>query len=193
MKKSIILLILIAIIASCKPALFNEKNLDGWTVYGTEKWYIEDGVLICENGPDEAFGYLKTNKNYKNFELNFEFKLSEKGNSGVFIHSNIDDNLKVDGWQIEIGPPGHFLGGIFKYDKGWLDKPNPEKDKLYKKKGWNKMKIVVKDNSITSWLNGHQMATFTDNTLADKAGGIALQIHGGHETKMEWRNIKLVE
>ena len=37
-------------------SLFNGKNLDGWIVYGTEKWYVEDGLLVCESGPDKGYG-----------------------------------------------------------------------------------------------------------------------------------------
>ena len=29
--------------------LFNAENLEGWTVYGTEKWYVDEGELICES------------------------------------------------------------------------------------------------------------------------------------------------
>lgn len=36
-----------------KEKLFNGKNLDGWTIYGTEKWFVEDGLLICESGPPD--------------------------------------------------------------------------------------------------------------------------------------------
>jgi len=39
-----------------KKALFNGKDLTGWTVYGTEKWYVEKGNLICESGPDKQYG-----------------------------------------------------------------------------------------------------------------------------------------
>jgi hypothetical protein len=65
--------------------LFNGENLEGWTVYGTEKWYVEDGLLICESGQDEQYGYLGTNKHYKNFIVELEFKQEADGNSGVFI------------------------------------------------------------------------------------------------------------
>jgi hypothetical protein len=39
-------------------SLFNTNDLTGWTVHGTELWYVEDGELICESGPDAAYGYL---------------------------------------------------------------------------------------------------------------------------------------
>ena len=55
-------------------SLFNGKDLTGWTIHGTEKWYVENGELICESGPDKQYGYLSTNKSYKNFELTLEFK-----------------------------------------------------------------------------------------------------------------------
>jgi hypothetical protein len=36
-----------------QQALFNGKDLSGWKVYGTEKWYVEDGLLVCESGADK--------------------------------------------------------------------------------------------------------------------------------------------
>ena len=78
MKKAILIVLLASVLAipsACtqKESLFNGKNLDGWTIYGTEKWYVEDGLLVCESGPDKKYGYLATNKHYHNFELNFRF------------------------------------------------------------------------------------------------------------------------
>nr|WP_315822523.1 family 16 glycoside hydrolase [Paraflavitalea speifideiaquila] len=49
--------------------LFNGKDLTGWTIHGTEKWYVDKGELVCESGPDKQYGYLSTNSKYKNFEL----------------------------------------------------------------------------------------------------------------------------
>ncbi len=34
-------------------SIFNKKDLSGWTVHGTEKWYVENGELVCESGPDK--------------------------------------------------------------------------------------------------------------------------------------------
>ena len=52
-----------------KKSLFNGKDLSGWTIHGTEKWYVKDGLLVCESGPDKEYGYLTTDKPYKDFEL----------------------------------------------------------------------------------------------------------------------------
>ena len=49
--------------------IFNGKDITGWTIHGTEKWYVQNGELVCESGPDKQYGYLSTDKNYKNFIL----------------------------------------------------------------------------------------------------------------------------
>ncbi|MDO6515889.1 3-keto-disaccharide hydrolase [Zobellia uliginosa] len=171
--------------------LFNGKNLEGWTVYGTEKWYVEDGLLICESGPDKQYGYLATDKHYKNFELTLEFKQEANGNSGVFIRSTVD-GTKVSGWQVEVAPPGHSTGGVYEsYGRGWLIKPEAEKDKALKMGEWNTMKIRVDGDTITSWLNGTEMITLTDKTIGAGEGSVALQIHDGGGIKVKWRNIKI--
>jgi hypothetical protein len=35
--------------------LFNGKDLTGWKIHGTEKWYVENGELVCESGPDKGY------------------------------------------------------------------------------------------------------------------------------------------
>src|SRR3954468_22294690 len=86
--------------------IFNGKNLNNWTIHGTEKWYVENGELICESGPDKQYGYLSTNKNYKNFILTLQFKQEANGNSGVFFRSQIPEGVKISGWQAEVAPLG---------------------------------------------------------------------------------------
>lgn len=171
--------------------IFNGKNLDGWEIYGTEKWYVEDGLLICESGPDKGYGYLATKKHYKDFELTLEFKQEADGNSGVFIRSTIE-GTKITGWQVEVAPPGKHTGGVYEsYGRGWLIKPDPEKEKVLKEREWNTMRIVVKGDSLTSYLNGVEMIQITDEKIGAGDGSVALQIHDGGGIKVKWRNIKI--
>ncbi len=171
--------------------LFNGENLDGWTIHGEEKWYVEDGELICESGPKAEYGYLSTDDFYKDFELTLEFKQEADGNSGVFIRSTFD-GTKVNGWQVEVAPPGKYTGGIYEsYGRGWLIQPDPEKDKVLKMGEWNTMKIRVYGPSVSSWLNGVEMVHLTDEKIGKGEGAIALQIHDGGGIKVKWRNIKI--
>lgn len=171
--------------------LFNGKNLDGWQTYGTEKWYVEDGLLVSESGPDKMYGYLATKDNYKDFEITLEFKQEADGNSGVFIRSEIE-GTKIAGWQIEVAPPNLHTGGIYEsYGRGWLIKPSPEKEAALKYGEWNHLKIRVKGNQVTSWLNDVEMVDFSDDKIGAANGKIALQIHDGGGIKVYWRNIRL--
>ena len=173
-------------------SLFNGKNLDGWIQHGEEKWYVENGELVCESGPKAEYGYLSTNRDYKDFELSLEFLQEADGNSGVFVRSTFD-GTKVSGWQVEVAPMGLHTGGVYEsYGRGWLIKPDPEKEKVLKEGEWNTLKIRLVDGSITSWLNGTQMIHLEDQTLAKGEGAIALQIHDGGGIKVRWRNIQLV-
>ncbi len=176
--------------AQSSKQLFNLKNLDGWIVYGTERWFVEQGDLVCESGPDKAYGYLGTVDQFKDFDLRLEFKQEADGNSGVFFHSSFE-GTKVSGWQTEVAPAGHSTGGIYEsYGRGWLIKPTDNKDTKYLKVGdWNKMRIQVKGNKVTTWLNGHKMITLKDDKIGSRSGQIALQIHDGGGIKVRWRNM----
>ena len=173
-------------------SLFNGKNLDGWVQHGEEKWYVENGELVCESGPKAEYGYLSTEGDHKNFELELEFLQEADGNSGVFVRSTFE-GTKVSGWQVEVAPKGLHTGGVYEsYGRGWLIKPEPEKEGALKEGEWNTLKIRVVDNSITSWLNGTQMVHLKDATFAQGNGAIALQIHDGGGIKVRWRNIRLL-
>lgn len=171
--------------------LFNGKDLTGWVIHGSEKWYVEDGDLVCESGPDAQYGYLSTEYFHYNFELTLEFKQEADGNSGVFFRSTLD-GTKISGWQAEVAPPGSHTGGIYEsYGRGWLIQPDPEKDKALKMGEWNKMKIRVFGPEVTTWLNGTEMIHLEDEKIGEGRGAIALQIHDGGGIKVRWRNIKL--
>ena len=83
-------------IAFSQELLFNGKDLSGWIVNGTEKWYVEDGLLVCESGPEKNYGYLTTEKNFKDFILDLEFKQESNGNSDVFLDQEANQYLHGD-------------------------------------------------------------------------------------------------
>ncbi len=190
--------LLIAVLFSgCKSQettrLFNQTNLDGWEIFGTEQWYVEDDLLIAESGPDAEYGYLATDNSYKDFELELEFLQEADGNSGVFFRSDIE-GTKISGWQVEVAPPGLHTGGIYEsYGRGWLIKPEPEQEEILKYGEWNKMKIRVVGDNVKTWLNGQEIVDFTDAKIGEANGRIALQVHDGGGIKVYWRDIEIKE
>ena len=174
-----------------KIILFNGTDLTGWKIYGTEKWYVKDNLLICESGPDKGYGYLATEKFYDNFILTLEFNQESDGNSGVFFRSNIE-GTKISGWQVEVAPPGSHSGGIYEsYGRGWLIQPPSEYDDVVVLNQWNFMKIKVYNNEVTTWINGIKMININDDKIGKGVGSIALQIHDGGNIKVKWKNINI--
>jgi len=193
MKTHLLFLLTLICIFTVKAqeSLFNGKDLEGWTLHGTELWYVEDGLLVCESGPDKQYGYLSTNKHYDDFELTLEFKQEANGNSGVFIRSTVE-GTKVSGWQVEVAPPGNDTGGIYEsYGRGWLIKPDKSKDSALKMGAWNQMKIRVVGDQIMTWLNGTPMVELVDEKIGKGKGSVALQIHDGGGIKVRWRNLMI--
>lgn len=195
MKYLLVILSIILISASEPNAgfkrIFNGRDLTGWKIHGTEKWYVENRELVCESGPDKQYGYLSTNKKYKNFILKLQFKLEANGNSGVFIRSDIE-GTRISGWQVEVAPADHHTGGIYEsYGRGWMIKPSPEKEKILKPNDWNDMRIEVVGDKVTTFLNGQQMVQLEDEKIGQANGFIALQIHDGGGIKVRWKNLRI--
>lgn len=201
MKFKICILFMSLSLIGCTPekqSLFNGEDLEGWNIHGTEKWYVNQGELICESGADKGYGYLATDKYYDDFILTLEFKQEANGNSGVFFRSTLE-GTKISGWQVEVAQKrqteeGDATGGIYEsYGRGWLIKPPMEKDQFLKEDEWNKMKIKVQGASVTTWLNDEEMIQITDEKIGEGVGSIALQIHDGGGIKVRWRNIYIKE
>src|SRR5687768_14442274 len=66
-------LILLAFVSSTSAfsqrALFNGKDLTGWRIHGTERWFVEKGDLVCESGPDKQYGYLAYESDFKDLGI----------------------------------------------------------------------------------------------------------------------------
>ena len=191
MNKKILLWVLLPFWALGQTSLFNGKNLEGWQIHGTEKWYVDQDELVCESGPDAEYGYLSTEKFYDDFDLTLEFKQEADGNSGVFFRSTLE-GTKITGWQAEVAPPSLHTGGIYEsYGRGWLIQPEVGKDESLKMGAWNQMRIIVKGDRVQTFLNGVPLVDFSDTKIGEGKGSIALQIHSGGGIKVRWRNIKL--
>lgn len=188
---SVFFVLLFSTVTAQKESLFNGIDLNGWNIHGTELWYVEDGLLVCESGPDQKYGYLSTEEYYDDFILTLEFKQEDNGNSGVFFRSTLE-GTKISGWQVEVAPPGNDSGGVYEsYGRGWLIKPEPKKDKALKMGDWNKMKIKVVGDQVTTWLNGTKMISIQDEKIGKGKGSIALQIHDGGGIKVKWKNLNI--
>ena len=143
--------------------LFDGKTTTGWHLYnqGNKEsvWHVQEGELICGAGGDGNHGDLVSDKEFKNYELSFDWKISEAGNSGVFVNvQEKQDNPTA--WTS--GPEYQLLDEVHpdyaKENKragclyGFSPQLNPVK--LAAKGQWNHSVIRQENGKIEFLLNG---------------------------------------
>jgi hypothetical protein len=180
-------------------ALFNGKDLTGWKKNGDEKWIVEQGTILCESTANK-YGYLTTEKTYRDFDLRLKFKGEATGNSGLFFHARItgidpEHGPDIEGMQVEVDPSiGKHTGGLYESGgRGWVIMPTPEGEKALKPNEWNDLEASVHSNHIVVRLNGVQVTDYNDASPKYTDGVIALQIHTGGGVKMRWKDIYIKE
>ena len=199
-------------------SLFDGKTTNGWHSWQSDKvlpqWQVKDGaIVLAEKGGKD----LVTDKEYGDFELELEWKISEGGNSGIIYHV-IEDKKYCCPYST--GPEIQVLDDVKHADAKAGKAGNHKSGSLYdmlpptdfaavKPAGeWNKAKIVIRNGKGESWLNGKKVVDFPsqgadwDKLVADSKfktwegfgtfakGKIALQDHGN---EVAFRNIRIKE
>jgi len=192
------------VVAKARPpsewvSLFNGKDLTGWKNNGGEKWIVEQGTIVCESAANK-YGYLTTEKTYRDFHLRLKFKGEAAGNSGVFLHARItgidpEHGPDIEGMQVEVDPNvGKHTGGLYESGgRGWVAMPAAEGERALKPGEWNDLEVSVQGNHIVTQLNGVKVVDFTDPLPKFTDGVIGLQIHTGGGVKMRWKDIFIRE
>ncbi|GIV06854.1 MAG: glycosyl hydrolase [Fimbriimonadales bacterium] len=186
--------------------LFDGQSLKGWTVAGAaESWTVDDGTLHCTG---KGGGMIYADGVYRNFELKLDFKVSPKGNSGVFLRTWDKNDPVQTGIEVQVldsygkeKPSKHDCGAIY-------DIQAPSKNAVKPAGEWNSYHITVKESQIVVFLNGEKvnevdLTRWTEpnrnpdgtpnkfkyayNTMT-RPGYIALQNHGN---PIWYRNIKV--
>lgn len=180
-------------------ALFNGKDLTGWKKNGDEKWIAETGTILGESTANK-YGYLTTEKTYRDFDLRLKFKGEATGNSGLFFHARITGvdpthGPDIEGMQVEVDPGvGKHTGGLYESaGRGWVAMPTDEGEHALKPGEWNSLEVSVGGNHIVVRLNDVQVTDYNDASPKFTDGVIGLQIHTGGGVKMRWKDIYIKE
>jgi hypothetical protein len=205
-------------------SLFDGKTLTGWKRFNADQigplWSVEDGTIKCDGkghgeGSGEFGGSLITLEKFGNFVLELEWRISEKGNSGILYHvvekpEYTHDYVTGPEYQVADDPP--VLGPPSSQNKRTgscydMYAAPPDK-KLNPVMEWNSSRIVWKDGKVEHWLNGQKVVEYDVNSQdfkeryakskwssgkypdwnAYKVGSISLQDHGA---VVWYRNIKI--
>jgi hypothetical protein len=185
------MLTLIALIAA-NDKIFDGKSLKGWEVVGGGTWTVEQGVLkgSCTKTDDQ--GILVYEKQVKDFTAQFQFKIAG-GNSGFYFRTErIKEQPLVKGCQAEIDAIYDVAGIWETAGRGWVFKPTEELHATanFKPGQWSKMDVSVIGSHYTVKLNGKTITDIED-PQGRKKGALALQLHGGMDMTVEFKDIKL--
>lgn len=169
--------------------IFNGKDLDGWKAPDGNIWWTADnGILTARSGPDKKGSILWTDKAYKDFIIQADFRFG-KGtiDSGIFI--------RTEKQQIQIGESGSLKRDMTcsPYIPG---KAYPEEaegvQELLKMDGWNTIKIKAVGSVYTMSLNGKHVLTYDSDTAIEK-GPVGIQLHPGRDMHIDFKNILFAE
>ncbi len=149
-------------------SLFDGKTLKGWHIYGhrpmNDSWTVQDGTIFFDKSK-KALGDLLTDKEYENFHLKYDWKISPKGNSGLIFWVQ-EDTLKYK-QTYHTGPEmqvldndGHSDGKIYKHRAGNLYDLIAGKEGAVKPVGeWNTAEIISNRGKLEFIMNGVSLLT----------------------------------
>jgi len=197
--------------------LFDGKNLKNWKGYRKEtlpaSCKIEDGVMVLTGASEDII----TVKEYGNFELELEWRISEGGNSGIMYHVHEDPKFST---TYTTGPEMQIIDNERHPDAKAGKNNNRVAGSLYdmiapsdltvcKPAGqWNTVRLIINKEKAEHYLNGKKIVEYPtsgpqwDNLVSDSkfktwegfakysVGHIALQDHGD---KVWFRNIRIRE
>jgi hypothetical protein len=150
-------------------SLFDGKTTNGWHTYLKDKvgkaWDVQDGALhMTPNTKDD--GDIVTSKEFSNFDLKVEWKISPKGNSGIIFYVKEDPKIEE---SFQSGPEmqvldndGHPDGKIPKHRAGDLyDLISCSKETVKPVGEWNQVEIIANHGDLKLFLNGYNVVHTT--------------------------------
>lgn len=194
---------LASLLAAGEPvALFNGKNLDGWTfdiidpeVKPEQIWSVENGILVCKGRPP---GVIRTEKKFENYEIVVEWRWpadGKPGNSGLLVHCSKPRERFIWPKSLEVQLAHENAGDFWMIgekvtvpnatpqDRRWVKRQNSVEKPVGE---WNTMRVRCEGDRIKVWVNGVLMNEGTG--ISATKGAICLQSEG---SEVHFRKVEL--
>ena len=183
-------------------ALFNGRDLSGWT--GDLKGYAaENGKIVVR--PEHGSGNLYTVREYADFVLRFEFKLTPSANNGLGVRAPLQGDAAYAGMEIQIlddGSPVYRNLHPYQYHGSVYGIVPAARGRLRPVGKWNAQEVVMNGRRVTVILNGTVIVDADlDEAAAD--GAVDGRPHPGlrndrghigflgHGSRVEFRNLRI--
>lgn len=204
----LLILMIVPVIAqeSGFTSLFNGKDLDGW-VGNKQSYTVIDGMIVVDPNGGGSGGNLYTEREYENFVLRFEFKLTPGANNGLGIHAPLEGDAAYLGKELQIlDNTADKYADLKAYQyHGSVYGVVPAKRGYLKPVGeWNSQEVVISGTTVKVTLNG-QVIVDADLAKAAAKGTLDGRDHPGllrdrghigflgHGDKLMFRNIRIKE
>ena len=199
--------IIILSITACKNSntewteLFNGKDLNGWKASeNPASFKVENGVLVC-SGP-RAHLFYEASEPFRNFELVAEIKTTPQANSGIYFHTNFQENdWPSAGYEVQVNNTHKGIGDYHETKKtGSLYAVRNVYYQMARDNEWFTMRVKVIENHVQIYINDYQVVDYVqpENTWRSEehpgrllgSGTFALQAHDENST-VYYRSVKV--
>ena len=174
-------------------SLFDGKTLKGWLASPGGTWEAKDEVLLgTSQKVDKRHGILFSEKEYSDFILRAKFRVLQ-GNSGLYFRTeNRNPPIRAYGFQAEIDRTQN-TGGLYETGgRAWVAKPEQKviKERKYQPGEWSDLEIYAAGKDVSVRINGI-LSTELKNDPGRTKGFFGLQLHGGQDMHVEYKDIRL--
>ena len=175
--------------------LFDGKTLNGWTPAPGGKWEVKDGAIVGTSPKTERrHGILLTDKQFTDFVVKAKFRV-HSGDSGFYFRAKrVKSAVSVNGFQVEVDTTQE-TGGLYETGgRAWVKKPSPEtvKKRAYKSGEWTDLELSAIGRDVVVKINGI-ISSELKNDRGRIKGYFGLQLHGGQDMHVEFKNIVIRE
>ena len=170
--------------------LFDGKDLSGWKTVGTaEAWSAKKGLLSCDG---TGSGWIRPDATYRDFVLRLEYRISPKGNSGIFLRTSEEGRPAYQGMEIQLlddrrdPVTAKSTGAIY-------DAVAPKMNASRSAGSWNDIEVSCQGPTVRVALNGKEAIDCDTSAQPDlkdrlKSGYIGLQ---NHRSPIDFRNVRI--
>ena len=187
---------------SNEQSIFDGRTFTGWEGDTVATWTIRDGALIGGSLEDTVphNDFLCTTRPYSDFVLRLKFKLEGNGgfiNAGVQFRSERlqQPAYEMTGYQADLGDG--YWGSLYDESRRNKTLARPDSTTLQRiliPDGWNDYEIRAEGRRIQLFINGTRTVDYTESDPSiPQSGLIGLQIHGGGEARVSYKDIVIEE
>ncbi len=161
--------------------LFNGKDLSGWMTFDPGAWSVVGSGELSGRGPRS---YLFSPGIYRNFILQAEAKLNDKGDSGIILRAALETGAPK-GYEVQLcntGEDAQKTGSLYNFQKVALTTAADRE--------WSRQTVAVIGNRILIQVNGKLFVDYPDKESTYTEGYIAFQQHD-QASQVNFKNVRI--